>query len=646
MAKIVDVTDVPELPGAGQLHFDDGRPPILALPEIADQHREELGIPTSMSMGVAGPGSGTPDRDFSSQAESQGAAAGRSKIVGDIADAARRGAHWFATGKSAPPAPAVAPQQAIDPVTGTPLPPGVKIGTAAEFPPSPPPAAPAAPPAGEPAPAPAPAAPIPPPPPDEAAIAAQMERDRILDEQRTGLHFIPGKPAPTTDRTTTERGAPYNAKDAAERLKAAGGVLDAQLSGLTAEQQQAEAAAAKATAQNLAAQQEVARRQADMIRKQQAFQLQDAALQQDLADYTESNKPDPHKYWSTLGGGVTHLLSVIGQGLGAWASIRSGTENFAFKAAQAHIQQELAAQEKAFDAGRGDRKNALARLTDFYQGDREMGKLALSQALNKVAETETQRLAAQSRSREISQNAKLLTAQFQNQQLLDEQRRMELAAGKTTTSHESGITPGHSEALTPEQRKANQEYLDRGKDGGLTAKERTDKVIDYGEKKERWIDSKQKLENLATAYGLKVDWETGELKTPDGKRVDPAKVDLKGYGFWDRYLAPDFFKTQAGFEVMRQQEAAATAYRLANTGVAYNPEELASARKHEFGRFGEDAIRILAQQVSDSNKKERELDARYPKSVIDTWRDRYASVNQERARRSGEAPKVTPRVVK
>lgn len=644
MARIVDVTEVPDLPGAGQLHFDDGRPPILALPEIADQHREELGIPTALTQGVAGPGSGT--RDFGSQEEADKAAAGRARAVQGIADTAKRGAHWFLTGKNLPPADPAQPQPEIDPVTGQPLPRDVHVGTAADFPRAAAPAAPAPAAAAEPAPQPVAAPPPPPPPPDDAAIAQQIERERILEEQRTGLRFVPGKPAPTTDRVSTERGAPYSAADANERLKAAGGVLDAQLAAMTAEQQAAEAAAAKATAANLAAQQEVARRQAEIVRKQQDFQRQDSALQQDLNDYTESAAPDPNKYWDTLGGGAAHLLSIIGQGLGAFAAIRSGTENFAFKAAQARIQQELAAQEKAFDAGRADRKNALARLTDFYQGDREMGKLALSQALNKVAETETTRLAAHSRSSEISNNAKLLAAQFQQQQLLDEQKRMEIAAGKTTTSHEAGMTPGHAEALTPEQRKANQEYLDRNKDGGLTPKERTDKVIDYGEKKERWIDSKQKIENLATAYGLKVDWETGELKMPDGKRVDPDKVDLKGYSFWDRYLASDFFKTAAGFEVARQQEAAATAYRLANTGVAYNPEELAAARKNQFGRFSADAVKILAQQVADSNKKERELDARYPKTVIDTWRDRYSQVNQERAKRSGEAPKVTPRQVK
>ena len=53
MAKVIDVTDVDDIPGAGMLHFDDGRPPLMALPEIADDYRTHLGIPDNR---VAGPG--------------------------------------------------------------------------------------------------------------------------------------------------------------------------------------------------------------------------------------------------------------------------------------------------------------------------------------------------------------------------------------------------------------------------------------------------------------------------------------------------------------------------------------------------------------------------------------------------------------
>src|SRR4051794_3133824 len=106
MAKIIDVTNVPELPGAGLLHFDDGRPPLMALPEIADEHRERLGI-SAMRAGVAGPGAG-PDL----------AQADRDDFVNTVGGAAKAVGNWFTTpikpltGPGTTPAPAPTQVQA------------------------------------------------------------------------------------------------------------------------------------------------------------------------------------------------------------------------------------------------------------------------------------------------------------------------------------------------------------------------------------------------------------------------------------------------------------------------------------------------------------------------------------------------------
>lgn len=660
MARIIDVTDSLEYPGAAELHFDDGKPPMLVPPDIADEHKQrleyerdamrsvkqDLGLPTAINAGVAGPGVGAqpalePGSGQAEDAESlKNTARSVQRWLTRPSDNNPEAARKWDEAHSGSESPGGGGQ--VDPVDNKPLPPGVRVATPEEMPapkPAPPAAAPAA---GQPAPGVAPAQPGAPAQPEETEeedpLAAARARATLALAQ--GYEMVPGKPGATTDRTSTERGAPYDPKAGAERVKAAKAVLDAELAKAQSEQARANAIAAHAEAQNLAARDEAARRQADMVRRKQQYEAQEAGLQKELKDYSESHAPDPKRFFSTPLAGVAQMLSIIGQGLGAFAATRAGTENFAFKAAQAAIQHELAAQEKAYDAGRGDRKNALARLTDHYNGDLEMGKLALQQALNKVAETETTRLAAQSRSDDITNNAKLLTAQFAQQQLLAEQQRQELAAGKTTMSHESATTPGHRENLTPEQVKAYNELV-TGKTGGLKPKEAADSLEKYGSRRADFLDAKLAAEHLASAYGLKVNRDTGELTLPDGSPVDPDKIDISGSGPLGR-LVPDFFKSDEGREVARLQLEMATKYRLASSGVAFKPQEMEEARKHESGIFDRDSVRILAQRISDLYRKETELDASYPPEIVHRWNDQNKAIHRERTRRGAAAPKIKP----
>lgn len=604
MAKIVDVTDVPEFPGAGMLVFDDGRPPLLALPEIADEHRERLGM-SAMREGVAGPGAPDPDAWKN---------------------------HWGGTlgntmhGEQQPVSVAApAPQPPPSTPAPTPEPPSPGPQSAEGTSPPAPPADPNA----------------------EAMAASDARMREALRTGRTpGGAPQPVTPAgfsPESNKVVTEKGPAYDPEAARDRLAAAGMVLDAQMAKAASDKETADAQLSDATAKNLAAQQAVAQQNAAIQRKQMAFQQQDARLQQDLADYTESAKPDPNRYWSTPGGAFSGMLSIIGQGLGAFGATIGHTDNWAFQAAQKKIQLEMAAQQEAYDAGRGDRKNALARLTEYYHGDIDMAKLALQQALNKVAETETLKFGAMARSKDIASNAQVLAAKFQEQQLLNEQARADLAAGKTTTTSEekwhkaSGGGDG-SKRLTFEQELALRKGLGPK---GLAPKDEVHTEVDYGGKKRDLLEARQSVEEEAKAYGLTYNRETGEILTKDGKPVDPDKLSIPGVGRV-HMPASGLLSSEAARAVRRARLKTTSAYRKAITGVAFSPQEAKEAEEATHGETETDALRTLQERAANLAERDRAIDSEYPAHIVENYRQRQAETNIQRANRAGSKPKVTP----
>lgn len=511
MAKIVDVTDVPELPGAGLLHFDDGRPPLMALPEVADEHRERLGI-SAMREGVAGPGAPDPD-------------AWKTQWGGTL------NPHTVPVpAAQSPAAPAPAPSQPQPDASG--VPPAL-----------------ARPPEST-----APAE------PEDPAIAASDARlaQALITGRQAGGPPVPARPAgfsPDTKKVVTEAGPAYDVHAAGDRLDAGAAVLDAQLAKAATDKNIAEAAAAHAQAQNLHAQQQVAKQQADIVRKQQEFQQQNAAYQKDLDEYTQSAAPDPARYFQNKGA-ISSFLSIIGQGLGAFGAGLTHTQNFAFEAAQNEMKADMAAQQAAFDAGRADRKNALARFVDYYHGDIDMAKSALAQAMNKVAETETMQFAAQSQSQSVTANAKVLAAQFQQQQLLEEQKRADLAAGKVTTTTEdkfhqaTGGSPG-GKPLTLEQELAIRKFKkpkDAKEQGalGLTPQAEARQKAAYSTKLENAARFADALSHRATLMGLHFDPDSGDLLNGSGKIATEKDLDVPtGAGVIGKHIASDVLTPKA-----------------------------------------------------------------------------------------------------
>ena len=466
---------------------------------------------------------------------------------------------------------------------------------------------------------------MPPGAPTDPALAASDARldQMMLTGRLPGGPASPGRPAgfsPDSKKIVTEAGPQYDLRAAGERVDAGVMVLDAQLAKAASEKQTADAIVADATAKNMAAQQQLAAQQADMQRRKMAFQQQDSRLQQDLADYTESAKPDPSRYWSTPAGAYSGFLSVIGQGLGAAGASLAHTENWAFQAAQKKIQLEVMAQQAAFDAGRSDRKNALARLTDYYHGDIDMAKLGLSQALNKVAETEAMRFAAQSKSKDIVANAQLMAAQFQQQQLLDEQRRAELAAGKTTITsedkfHQATGGGGGSKPLTIEQelalRKARQPA------NPLSAKSEKKFQVDYGKAKEDEALARSALEQYAKTLGATWDQRTGQW-------VAPKDVSVSGHGITG--MAPDFLTTQEGRNFRRVYNDVLSQTIKMRSGAAATEAEVDRLNKVVGGTYDSDLLGGLnhLQKLQDSAAHER--DAAYGPEIVEHHEDNRRGV--------------------
>lgn len=579
MAKIVDVTDVPELPGAGLLHFDDGRPPLIALPEIANEHRERLGI-NALDNGVAGPGTGTPDPD-----------AWKNKwggTLGQVSPPPQGAAIAPDTTTAAPATPPSVPQQGA---------PGAEQ----------------------------PAAASPQPQGSLAPDALAASDARLNDALRTGRlpgsgvpqPFRPAGFSPDMKKVVTEAGPAYDPRAAAERMQAGENVLDAQLNKAATDKSIAEATAAHAQAANISAQQQLAHQQAEIQRKQQAYKDQNQHLTAELADYTKTAAPDPNRFFKNRGV-VANIFSAIGQGLGAFGASVGHTQNFAFEYVQSQIKADIAQQQAEYEAGRADRNNALARFVNYYHGDMDMAKAAMLQAQNKVAETETQAFAAQAQSKDISASAQVLAAQFQQQQLLAEQQRAELAQGKTTTTSEdkfhqaSGGGDG-SKPLTLEQQLAIRKGL-AGKPAkdqgalGLTAQAEARQKALYSTKSEPLAPFGDSLSHRATLMGIHFDPKTGELTNKSGKPVRDSDLDVPvGAGVVGKHFAGDVLTPKA-MELRRAEENSVRLHAAAVYNHSISAEEGAAEADHTIGSTDSAKLANMRYLAEEYRKRKLAID--------------------------------------
>lgn len=587
MAQVVNVTDVPELPGAGMLHFDDGRPPLMALPEIAGDYREKLGLSDErLAM--------TPQQSLSSNTNPPEKLDAGGGVFGG-APGWQDNFH----GRTAP----------------------------APVAPSPPPAAPAVPVPPQQAPqgavgAPPPDIAAPPPPP---SVTDQVQQARDVVAQRASAELIRGTTgggparaagyAPVSQKVITEQGAPYDPQAAGQRLEADKALLDAKLGEAATAKQIADAQAAKAASDNLAAQKRLADQQAEIQRKQTNYQQQNQHMERELQDYSQSAQPDPNRFFSSRTP-VANMMSAIGQALGAAGASLGHTQNFAFEYVQSQIKNDIAAQQQAYESGRADRNNALARFANYYHGDIDMAKAGLNIAMNKVAETEAQQFAAQSQSKTITAGAQALAAQFQADSLKREQDKAALAMGTTkieSSDKYHAAEGGGQRPLTPAEQEARLKLLPKNgsvpQGFGAIPAQRVARLQDsYGAKKEDLANARHALNEEARSYGLKINHDTGEVLQPNGKPADASSLDLPGVGRVKGKL-PDFLAGPEGRAARNARLDSVISYYKAAHGIQLTPEQAESAQQRLLGSTDEDAIRSLQQRAKHLNELDEQADA-------------------------------------
>lgn len=616
MAKIIGITDVPELPGAGVAEFDDGRPGMLLTPELANEHRERLGL-SAMKNGVAGPGSGTPDDGITNLPNAPGAPAQEPANIPNAAPNA------LASGQMVN---ASAPnnQPTVDP-DGT-------MGRIAK-------------------------------PLDPTQQAYDANQKSINDSLVSGI--VQGGPvvhtpagfSPDTKKEVHERGPAYDETAAKMRLAAGNAVLDAQLGKMGAESAQWDAQAAQAAKAHEAAVNEAAQAQGAKVLAERRFNEQKAAKEKDLETYTKDGAPNPQHYFEQKGTFV-NILSAIAQGLGAAGASLGHTENFALKITQDAIQRDMAAQEQAYNAGIKTRNNALERFLQYTGGDMEEAKSLLHQSMLKVAETETSRLGALAQSNAIKNNAGVVVAQFQQAQLLEEQRQQQIAEGKTTTESTQKYhqASGGGKYLTFEQRlAAAKDAVDAqggkrqpGASGTtdvdithMTEAQKAESLKSYGAVRADLVASQQSAQRVAKSYGMKVDFATGQLLGADGKPVDPAKVNIPGVGKLPGLLGAAHRPTSGVGSTQESREAFAARmamkndYRKLNTGVAFSPQEDKDAQMVTHGETEADAVADLARTAANLAEKQRTLEASTPPQIAQMYE---SNLRGAATRRAGTVP--------
>lgn len=637
MAKVVNVVDVPEMPGAGMLHFDDGRPPLMALPEIANDYRAHLGI-DPIENGVAGPGTGTPDL----------AKQDRDQFVSDVSGAARKigsffttpvgggfvgpGAHPQAAPTPAPPPPqaAPAPQQAA------PTPQGDGVPPMLARPPDPAPQQ-AAP--GQAAPQPG----APPSTDDLVSQANDAERRKAADELINGK-VVPGgagRPGgyqPNKQKVTTEAGPAYDTGMAGMRIDADRQLLDAQLAQANATKVTADAQAARAAAALPVYQQQAAKAQDDVARKEQAYQAQRQHLENELQSYSESAKPDPNKFFAQRGT-VGNIMSVLGQALGAIGASLGHSQNFAFEYAQNQIKNDIESQRAAYEGGRADRNNALARFANYYHGDMDMAQNALTIAMNKVVATEATQFSSQSQSQQATAAANVLAAQFAKDSLTREQQLYNASIGKTTTETEdkyqtpqAASGPGRKK-LTDAEEAHRLKILKAGGTPALSATGEARQKANYGTKieaTERFTDA---LAHEAELSGVRLDPETGTIVDPKtGKPATDLNVPV-GAGYVGQHL-PNLITPKDATALQRARVNSARLHSSAVLGKDLSAEEGQKEADRTLGQTDSERLDSLRQRAHELYRLRRSQDATAASidpSIVNARNQAQKDVNVSRA---------------
>lgn len=434
-----------------------------------------------------------------------------------------------------------------------------------------------------------------------------------------------GVMVPTTSSEVTETAGalPYSEEAARERLGAAKGVRDAQLAEIDLNRQQtqnqlnAQRAAAPILEQRAA--------EAELAQKkiQNAYRADRSRLQQELDDYEQKAHVDPDRYFKDRGIFAT-IGMAIAQGLGAYGSAVTGAPNFAYEIVQKAIERDISAQREEIETGRVSRRNKLAQMMDTFGYDLPQAEAATRLAMNKSAENQANLFANESKLPHYQIEAQKFNALALQEAVKQEQAFQAASIGKQTRTvnqaflqPKAATAPGYIERpLTPEEEATRAKNLPKGTGQDvqdLDPKDRLALLKTYGEKKTDFASLRASYDDLAQAYGYKVDWKKKAIVDPKtGEPVDPNESglfgknpDIAGVGI----RGPDITRSQAGKRAEEARAKAAAITGKALSGASVSPQQAEFIQSYLLGGTDAAALRGLQRAIVDMGQVETDTEA-------------------------------------
>lgn len=184
----------------------------------------------------------------------------------------------------------------------------------------------------------------------------------------------------------------------------------------------------------------------DLQRKQTKYEQDRAWLDQQVDGYYDKSKPDPDRLFKERGT-FGNLAQALAQFMGAYASIVSGSPNFASQILDKKIERDIDAQMEDFRRGKMKLDGQLQRMAERGMTLEQM-KAALRLQQEKVVEKEAKAAALADGSRESMAAYQALMAQRQETFVREENKFRTEALGETTTNAEV-VQPKAAQAATP-----------------------------------------------------------------------------------------------------------------------------------------------------------------------------------------------------
>ncbi len=462
-------------------------------------------------------------------------------------------------------------------------------------------------------------------------------------ERRTGVMV------PVDQSTKTEYGNPYSQDQAQDRVDADRAVMQSQVAGIELQAQQTEnALLSQRAAAPMLAKQAAEQENAHNIFVAQ-FRSERGRFQQELDDYNKNVKVDPGKYFKDRGilGGIG---MAIAQAMGAYASSMNGGPNFAMEIIQRGIDRDIDAQKDEIHNGRASRGNQLARMMDDYGWDMQQSEAALRIAQNKSAENQAALYALETKLPQYQVQADVIKAELARDTVKREQDLYNASLGKRTqTQGEAFVQPRAAsgptfKADTPEQQAGLLKLLPQGANvADLAPKDQLALVESYGEKKKEFASLRTTYEDLASAYGLKVDWNRGTLLDKNGNAVDPNESGLlgkneniAGVGNAPSLLSHGLGAKQAINRTTEARDKATAITGKALSGASVSPQQAEMIQSYLLGDDDAGAVRGLQRAIVEVQSVERDTEASYPNETRAEYENRTRGINRER--KQGPAP--------